>query len=85
MITLYSKPNCPHCVRAKEYLIRHEIQFETVDVTENPEALAFIKGRGHQTVPQLYVGDKILVEGGNAALQQLRPEQVIEQVSALQG
>jgi glutaredoxin len=83
VITLYSKPNCPHCVQAKEYLTRNEIYFETVDVTTNPEALAFIKDRGHKTVPQLYVGSKILVEGGNAALQQLRPEQVTDEVDRI--
>jgi glutaredoxin len=54
-----------------------------VDVTQNPDALAFIKENGHKTVPQLYVGKKILVEGGNAALQQLSADQVSQQVSIL--
>lgn len=85
MITLYSKPNCPHCVQAKNYLTRHEIEFNTVDVTEDAKALDFIKSRGHKTVPQLYVGDTVLVEGGNAALQQLKPEQVRERVNQING
>jgi glutaredoxin-like protein NrdH len=85
MITVYSKPNCPHCVRAKEYLVRNGIPFEMVDVTQNPEALAFIKENGHKTVPQLYVGKKILVEGGNASLQALTPQQVNDQVHVLLG
>lgn len=85
MITLYSKPNCPHCVQAKNYLTRHEIEFNTVDVTEDAKALDFIKSRGHKTVPQLYVGDTVLVEGGNAALQQLKPEQVRERVGQING
>lgn len=85
MITVYSKPNCPHCVRAKDFLTRHQIAFETVDVTADADALAFIKGRGHQTVPQLYVGEKILVEGGNAALQQLSADQVRDRVHTLLG
>jgi glutaredoxin-like protein NrdH len=85
MITVYSKPNCPHCVRAKEYLVRNSIPFEMVDVTQNAEALAFIKENGHKTVPQLYVGKKILVEGGNASLQALTPQQVNDQVHVLLG
>jgi glutaredoxin len=72
-------------VQAKNYLTRHEIEFQTVDVTENAQALDFIKARGHKTVPQLYVGETVLVEGGNAALQQLKPEQVRERVGQING
>lgn len=76
MIKLYSKDHCPHCVQAKAYLDRHSIPYETIDVLADPKALAFIKDRGHRTVPQIYVGDKILVEGGNSALQALDPSEV---------
>ncbi|RYF08870.1 MAG: glutaredoxin, partial [Oxalobacteraceae bacterium] len=85
MITLYSKPNCPHCVRAKEYLNRHQLTYETVDVTQHPEALEFIKSRGHKTVPQIYVGQNVLVEGGNAGLQLLTVDQVRERQHKLMG
>jgi glutaredoxin-like protein NrdH len=83
LITLYSKPNCPHCVQAKAYLDRHAIDYRTVNVLEDAEALAFIKGRGHKTVPQIYVGENLLVEGGNSSLQALSPVDVRERVAAL--
>jgi glutaredoxin 3 len=64
MITVYSKPNCPYCVNAKSWLSANGFQFETIDVTADPKALAFIKERGHMTVPQIYLGETLLVEGG---------------------
>lgn len=85
MITVYSKTNCPHCVAAKNYLDLHQIPYRVVDVTMDPSALAFIKGRGHRTVPQLYVGESVLVEGGNSALQALTPDEIRSRVTVLQG
>ena len=38
MITVYTKPNCPYCTIAKQYLEKNEFEFETVDITENTEA-----------------------------------------------
>lgn len=79
-ITIYSKPNCPHCTAAKHYLTENDIKFFEVNVAEDAEALRFLKERGHRTVPQLYVGKKLLVEGGNGGLQALTPDQVRERV-----
>lgn len=83
MITLYSKPNCPHCVQSKNYLTTHGIDFTEVNVLESQEALDFIKARGHKTVPQIYVGESLLVEGGNSALQRLTPDEVRSKVTML--
>lgn len=63
-ITVYSKPGCAYCMAAKQWLDRFEIPHRIVDVTQDPAALAFIKERGHRTVPQLYLGERLLVEGG---------------------
>lgn len=83
MITLYSKPDCPHCDQAKKYLETHNIDFETINVMENVDALMFLKGQGHKTVPQLYVGDTLLINGGNAPLQKHSPETIKEMVKEL--
>lgn len=85
MITIYSKPNCPHCVAAKMFLENHNIPFQTVDVTQDEAALEFIRGRGHKTVPQLYVGESLLVEGGNSSLQKLSPDEIRDRVNTLLG
>lgn len=68
MITLYSKPDCPYCEKAKYYLKSHEIAFETVDITQDPAAREALISAGHRTVPQLYLDGKLLVEGGFTGL-----------------
>lgn len=85
MITIYTKTVCPHCVAAKTYLNNHGIAYTEVDVQADPEALAFLKTRGHGTVPQLYVGESLLVEGGNSGLQALGADEVRERVAKLLG
>lgn len=78
MITLYSKPHCPYCVMAKQYLEKHEFEFETVDITENDSAREFLLSEGHRTMPQIYHNGALLVEGGGQALTRLQPETVRE-------
>lgn len=68
MLTVYSKPNCPFCVKAKTYLSRHGIGFNEVDVTQDASALAFLKSNQHNTVPQIYDGKTLFVEGGCSGL-----------------
>lgn len=78
MITVYSKPNCPYCTMAKQYLEKHEFSFEVIDITENPEAREFLLAEGHRTMPQIYHNGKLLVEGGGQALTRLQPGTVRE-------
>ena len=76
MIILYSKPTCPYCDRAADYLDRNNFDFTKIDVTEDEKALAFIKEKGHKTVPQIYFDDRILVEGGYDGLSRLSKEEL---------
>jgi len=64
MITVYSKSNCPFCVKAKYLLEQKGVAFEEVKIDEKPEAREFIMSEGHRTVPQIYQDGKLLVEGG---------------------
>ena len=73
MIRLYSKPLCPYCDGAEHYLKRNGFNFKKIDVSEDTEALAFIKGKGHRTVPQIYFNDRLLVEGGYDGLVKILP------------
>ena len=76
MIILYSKPTCPYCDRAVDYLNRNNFSFTKIDVTEDEKALAFIKEKGHKTVPQIYFDNRILVEGGYDGLSRLSTEEL---------
>ena len=74
IITLYSKPLCPYCDGAEHYLKKNGFNYNKIDVTENAEAMEFIKGKGHRTVPQIYKDGKLLVEGGFQGLKKQSDE-----------
>ncbi|UBI10014.1 glutaredoxin family protein [Corynebacterium coyleae] len=42
-ITVYTRPNCPHCVHTKKLLDNLSLAYDEVDLIENPAALAKIK------------------------------------------
>jgi glutaredoxin-like protein NrdH len=82
IVTLYSKPACPYCDRAKAWLEKNDITYETINVMEDPRALEFIKSKGHKTVPQIYKGEYLLVEGGYDGLKKSNPEMLRESLAA---
>lgn len=57
MYVLYSKPNCPFCVRAKDLLVKEGVDFDSVDLVKNPDQLERLKGLGCRTVPQIFIQD----------------------------
>ena len=76
MITLYSRPNCTYCDRAKIWLERNGIPYTAINVAEDQEALNFIKSQGHKTVPQIYHNGSVLIEGGYTGLSKQEPDDV---------
>ena len=60
VITVYSGPNCPYCVRAKALLQTKGAVFTDVDVRQNPDKLADMMTRsgGRKTIPQIFIGDR---------------------------
>jgi glutaredoxin 3 len=71
MLKVYSKSNCPFCDRAKHLLTQKGIVYEEVRVDQDPAAREFIMQAGHRTVPQIYLGDQVFVEGGYQGLAKL--------------
>lgn len=71
MITLYSRPNCPQCDQAKQRLQSLALEFVVVDVSQDTAARAFLLDQGHRSLPQMYQGDRLLVEGGWTGLSKL--------------
>jgi glutaredoxin 3 len=60
-VTLYTKENCPFCVRAKALLTRKGVAFEEIPV-EGKDALRtwLVEATGQRTVPQVFVGERSL-------------------------
>jgi len=55
MITVYSKPNCQQCSVTYRKLKSLDLPHESVDVTEDADALAFIRALGYQQAPVVVV------------------------------
>jgi glutaredoxin 3 len=60
-ITVYTKENCPFCVRAKDLLALKGVAFEEIKV-EGREGLRtwLVEATGQRTVPQVFVGERSL-------------------------
>ena len=56
-ITVYTKPNCAACEMTKKFLRENNIPFESIDVTQDEEALNAIKQAGYTGVPVVTIGD----------------------------
>lgn len=80
MLTVYSKPNCPHCELAKSWLDSNKIEYEVIDVTQDDVALNMIREAGHKSVPQLYLNGDVFVSGGYEGLKNQDPAVLKEQI-----
>jgi len=76
MLTVYSKNNCSFCTQAKNLLTKKNIAFEEIKIDEVPEAREFILTQGHRTVPQIYQGTNLFVEGGFQGLSKLTEDEI---------
>jgi glutaredoxin len=76
MLTVYTKTNCSYCTLAKAFLDSNKIPYRTWNIDYSEEALEFLKAQGHKSVPQIYNGSKLVVEGGYEGLEALTQEQI---------
>lgn len=51
MTTLYVKPSCVQCDMTKRFLDKNEIEYTTVDITKDAEALEMVLGMGFLSAP----------------------------------
>ena len=56
-VTVYTKPNCPQCNATHKHLTNLGIDHDTVDVTQDPEAHAYVTGLGYASAPVVVVND----------------------------
>lgn len=56
-VTVYTKPNCPQCTMTKKQLDKLGIDHDTVDVTQDPDAHAYVSGLGYSSAPVVVVND----------------------------
>lgn len=57
-VTVYTTTYCGYCNAAKKFLKSHEVDFEELDVTRDPEKRNWlVETTGMRTVPQIFVGE----------------------------
>ena len=69
-VKVYTTIDCPQCMMTKKYMDALNIEYETIDVTDNEEARAYVKSLGFQTLPVV-----VVVESGEAWFG-FRPENI---------
>jgi glutaredoxin len=75
MLTVYSKPACPFCDKAKHLLETRGVDFEVVDISENSEARDYLLGSGFRSVPQIFKDGELFVDGGYQGLIKLTEDE----------
>ncbi|MFH1053027.1 MAG: glutaredoxin domain-containing protein [Candidatus Woesearchaeota archaeon] len=62
VVKIYSTPTCPWCVKAKEFLKDHKVDFENLDVAKDEKARnEMIEKSGQMGVPVIIVDDVVIV------------------------
>lgn len=56
-VTVYTQPSCVQCTMTKKHLDKLGIAHETVDVTADPEAHAYVKSLGYTAAPVVVAGE----------------------------
>jgi mycoredoxin len=70
-ILIYSTSWCSDCHRTTFFFDEYGIEYEEIDIDEDPEALAFVRkvNHGHRVVPTVVFPDgTIFVEPPNSAI-----------------
>jgi len=55
--TVYTLPACVQCDSTKRVLTRENIEFDVVDLSQNPQALEMIQALGYTAAPVVIAGD----------------------------
>jgi glutaredoxin 3 len=60
-VRVYTKQNCPFCLRAKRLLEKKRVAYEEIDVEGDDELRLWLaEATGQKTVPQIFAGERSL-------------------------
>jgi len=63
-VKIYSSPFCTFCIMAKNFLKKHGIEYEDINVQEDEqEARKIIELTGQTTIPVIIIDDKEILIG----------------------
>ncbi len=81
MLTVYTKTHCPYCVKSKALLTSAAVEFEEINIEQDTTAREKMMSEGHRTVPQIYLGDNLFVEGGYYGLSKLTKDEINDRIN----
>lgn len=58
-ITIYSKNNCMQCKMTKKFLEQHGADFEEINIDEQQDKVAYVKGLGFTSAPVIEAGNVV--------------------------
>ena len=71
-VIVFSTNTCPYCHMVKDYLKENNIEFEDINLSENPErANEMIEKSGQQGVPVILVDEDVVVGFDREKLKEL--------------
>lgn len=56
-VTLYSRNHCVQCNATKRYLEEHGVEYREVNLSDEPEALEYVKSLGYLQAPVVVTKD----------------------------
>lgn len=56
-VTVYSKPACVQCSATYRALDQRGIAYQSIDITQDPQALETVKSMGYLQAPVVVAGD----------------------------
>ncbi len=51
MVTIYSKNDCVQCKMTKKFLDQHKVEYNEINLDEQPEFIDYVKGLGFSAAP----------------------------------
>ena len=63
IVRVFHQPGCSSCLRAKEFVARHGIPFESIDVLHNAEGMDLLRKLGVRRVPVVSKGQQWVFGG----------------------
>lgn len=57
-VTVYSKPNCVQCDATYRAFDSKGVEYQTVDLSQEPEALDFVRDLGYLQAPVVVAGEQ---------------------------
>ena len=61
-VKIYSTPSCPWCKMTKEFFKEHNVEYEDIDVSGNPEAAKEMTEKsGQMGVPVIDIDGEIII------------------------